>query len=92
MQDIFRKHSKRLYHWTRDPTIPAENNLAERDLRPLVIARKVSFGSQSEAGARTRETLMTILHTLKKRGSSSKVAAVLQAALDRLAQDRSLGA
>jgi len=90
VQDIFRKHSKRLYHWTRDPTIPAENNLAERDLRPLVIARKVSFGSQSEAGARTRETLMTILHTLKKRGASSKVAAVLQAALDRLAEDRSL--
>ncbi len=90
VQDIFRKHSKRLYHWTRDPTIPAENNLAERDLRPLVIARKVSFGSQSEAGARTRETLMTILHTLKKRGSSSNVAATLQATLDRLAEDRSL--
>jgi len=90
VQNIFRKHSKRLYHWTRDPTIPAENNLAERDLRPLVIARKVSFGSQSEAGARTRETLMTILHTLKKRDSSSNVAATLQATLDRLAQNRSL--
>jgi len=90
VQDIFRKHSKRLYHWTRDPTIPAENNLAERDLRPLVIARKVSFGSQSEAGARTRETLMTILHTLKKRGSSSKVATALQTTLDRLAENRSL--
>lgn len=39
--------------------MPAENNLAERELRPLVIARKVSFGSQSDAGARTREILMT---------------------------------
>jgi len=43
------------------PPIPAENNRAERALRPLVIARKVSFGSQSEAGAGTREILMTVL-------------------------------
>ena len=90
VQDIFRKHPKRLYHWTRDPTIPAENNLAERDLRPLVIARKVSFGSQSEAGARTRETLMTILHTLKKRGPPSAITTALQSALDRLAEKPSL--
>ena len=37
---------------------------SERELRPLVIARKVSFGSQSEAGARTREILMTTLGIL----------------------------
>lgn len=84
-QNIFRKYKDRLYHWARDPSIPAENNLAERDLRPLVIARKVSFGSQSDAGARTRETLMSVLHTLKKRGMD--VAATLQSALDRLAAD-----
>jgi hypothetical protein len=30
--------------------VAAENNLAERDLRPTVIALKVSFGSQSDAG------------------------------------------
>ena len=85
MQDISRKHKNRLYHWALDPSIPAENNLAERDLRPLVIARKVSFGSQSEAGARTRETLMTVLHTLKKRRGASGVAAALQSALDHVA-------
>lgn len=84
-QNIFRKHKDRLFHWARDPSIPAENNQAERDLRPLVIARKVSFGSQSEAGARTRETLMSVLHTLKKRGLDA--ASTLQSALDRLAAD-----
>jgi len=88
IQDIFRENSHRLYHWARDPSIPAENNLAERDLRPLVIARKVSFGSQSHAGARTRETLMTVLHTLKKRGANAAVP--LQSALDRLAENPSL--
>ncbi|MBI3291353.1 MAG: IS66 family transposase [Elusimicrobia bacterium] len=67
LQDIFRVHTRRVYHWATDRNIPAENNLAERDLRPSVIARKVSFGSQSEAGARMRETLMTVLCTLRKR-------------------------
>ena len=59
IQNIFREQTKRLFHWTKSPKIPADNNRAERELRPLVIARKISFGSQSEAGARTRETLMT---------------------------------
>jgi transposase len=84
MQDLFRQKADRLYHWTRDPAIPAENNLAERELRPLVIARKVSFGSQSDRGAATRETLMTVLHTLRKRAPDP--AAAFKAALDQLAQ------
>lgn len=88
IQNIFREHRDRLYHWARDPSIPAENNLAERDLRPLVVARKVSFGSQSVAGARTRETLMSILHTLRKRHAPP--ASRLQHALDRLAENPSL--
>jgi transposase len=88
VQDIFRQNEKRLYHWAKDRTIPAENNLAERDLRSLVIARKNSFGSQSERGARTRETIMTILHTLKKR--TGDVQGHFKQALDRLAADPTL--
>ncbi len=67
LQGIFRDHPERLYHWAADRSVPADNNLAERELRPLVIARKVSFGSQSDAGARTREILMTTLVTLRRR-------------------------
>jgi len=85
VQDVFRQNHPRLYHWTEAPRIPAENNLAERELRPLVIARKISFGSQSEQGARTREILMTVLHTLKKR--TPHVAAAFQSAIDQLAQN-----
>ncbi|MFA7159148.1 MAG: transposase [Kiritimatiellia bacterium] len=70
----------RLFHRVEDPLIPAENNFAERELRPLVIARKISFGSQSDAGARTREIMMTILHTLEKR--SHNVEAAFKAALN----------
>jgi transposase len=85
MQDLFRQKADRMYHWARDPTIPAENNLAERELRPLVVARKVSFGSQSDRGAATRETLMTVLHTLRKRAPDPATA--FKATLDQLAQD-----
>jgi len=82
-QDIFREKDARLFHWARDRRVPADNNLAERDLRPLVIARKVSFGSQSLKGAHTRETLMSVLHSLKKQNRD--VAACLKQALDRVA-------
>jgi hypothetical protein len=88
VQDIFRQHEKRLYPWAKDRGIPAENNLAERDLRSRVIARKNSFGSQSDKGAHTRETLMTVLHTLKKR--TDDVHGTFKSALDRLAADPTL--
>jgi len=85
IQDIFREKADRLYHWAEDRNVPADNNLAERELRPLVIARKISFGSQSDAGARTREMLMTVLHTLKKRTTDVTVA--FKSALNKLAED-----
>ena len=67
IQDIFTGNAHRLYHWVSSRSVPADNNRAERELRPTVIARKVSFGSQSDAGAKTREILMTLIHTLQKR-------------------------
>jgi transposase len=85
LQDIFRENESRLYHWAKDRNVPAENNLAERDLRPTVIARKVSFGSQSDAGAHTRGVLMTVLNSLKKRGAD--VATHLKHVLDELAKN-----
>lgn len=87
IQDIFTQYEGRLYHWAKNREVPADNNLAERDLRPTVIARKVSFGSQSDAGAHTRSVLMTVAHTLRKRGQD--VAARLKYALDELAKDMS---
>jgi len=88
IQEIFHDNEQRLYRWADDRQIPADNNLAERDLRPTVIARKVSFGSQSEAGANTRSILMTVLHTLKKQNSDP--CTTLKTALDRLAKNPTL--
>jgi transposase len=88
IQDIFRKTPERMYRWAEDRNVPADNNFAERTLRPLVIARKVSFGSQSDAGAKTREILMSILFTLKQRFRDFQTR--FKNALDRLAENPNL--
>ena len=88
IQNIFRENTHKLYHWAASRDIPAENNLAERELRPLVIARKISFGSQSEKGLETREVMMTVLNTVAKR--SDDVAGTLASALDALADNPEL--
>jgi hypothetical protein len=62
------------------------NNFAEWGFRKLVIARKISFGSQGDAGAETRKILMTTLLTLKKR-KPGDVRASFKACLDELARD-----
>lgn len=50
-------------HFTNvDPT----NNLAERDLRKLVLWRKKSYGTRSERGQRFVERMSTIAETLKR--------------------------
>lgn len=85
IQDIFRQNEHRLYHWSRNRAVPADNNLAERDLRPSVIARKVSFGSITDSGAKTRSILTTVVTTLKKRGEDP--ADRIKKTLDQLAMN-----
>ena len=87
-QDFFVEEEDKLYHWVEDRRVPCENNRAERELRPTVIARKVSFGSQAEEGAKTREVLMSVLHTLKKRVKNPRQR--LKEVLDKLSQEPEL--
>jgi transposase len=44
------------------------NNVAERALRPAVLWRKGSFGSDSEAGSRFAERLLTVAATCRQQG------------------------
>jgi transposase len=93
IQNIFRENPHRLYHWANNREVPADNNFAERELRPLVIGRKVSFGSHSDAGAKTRETLMTVLKTLKLRLKNNlSTAAAFAAFLNQLAENPAIDA
>lgn len=45
--------------------IQPTNNTAERALRPAVIYRKLSFGTQSEAGSHFIERMLTISETCR---------------------------
>jgi hypothetical protein len=87
IQDLFVDHEDRLFHWVADRHVPADNNRAERELRPLVIARKVSFGSSSEAGAETRSILMSVLHTLNKRRGGQSLESAFKEILDEIAKN-----
>lgn len=84
IQTIFKENKDRLYHWVIDRKVPADNNMAERELRPTVIARKVSFGSQSKKGAETRSILMTILQTAQKRLRDQTLSDWFKNALDSI--------
>ena len=44
------------------------NNHAERQLRPLVISKKLSFGTQSNRGSRYIERIFTVISTCKQQG------------------------
>lgn len=87
MQDLFNANEHRLYHWVQDRRVPPDNNLAERDLRPTVIARKVSFGSSSDTGAKTRSILMSVLHTLNKRRADQPLELIFKNLLDEIAKN-----
>lgn len=86
-QDIFTAHEDRLFHWVEDRRVPAHNNRAERELRPTVIARKVSFGSSSDAGAETRSILMSVLHTLNKGRGKESLESAFNNVLDKIADN-----
>jgi transposase len=57
-----------LFEFVLDPALPADNNLAERSLRPLVVARKVSGGTRSPEGSRVRMALASLFGTWLAQG------------------------
>jgi transposase len=52
-----------LFVFVAIPGVPAHNNLAERSVRPLVIARKISGGTRSPQGSQTRMALFSLFST-----------------------------
>jgi len=57
-----------LFVFVAIPGVPAHNNLAERSVRPLVIARKISGGSRSSKGSATRMGLASLFRTWMAQG------------------------
>ena len=62
-----RKHRAHLFRFLYNPLIPFDNNRAEREIRPAVIARKNSLHNTSQNGAKTQALLLSIYRTLKLR-------------------------
>ena len=64
---IARRRSHLLTMLYRDE-VPSTNNLAERQLRPAVIDRKLSCGNRTWAGARAWQVIKSLIVTHKQRG------------------------
>jgi hypothetical protein len=62
------RHLSELFVFVEDPQVPATNNAAERSLRHLVTARKISGGTRSAAGTATKMTLATLFGTWRLQG------------------------
>ena len=56
----------RILRFPGEDGVEPTNNRAERDLRPAVIARKVSHCSRNEPGARAYEAFTSVLQTIRK--------------------------
>ena len=54
----------------RHPEIPLHNNLSENAIREYVKRRKISGGTRSEAGRRSRDTFTSLKKTCRKLGIS----------------------
>jgi transposase len=63
-----RKQRGHLLQFLDHEGVDATNNLAEREIRPAVIARKLSAGNRTEAGAETHAVLASILRTCRRQG------------------------
>ena len=60
------KRREALWTFVQVDGVEPTNNTAERSIRPGVLWRKGSFGTQSEEGSRFVESMLTVVTTLKQ--------------------------
>jgi len=63
------KEYHRLFTFLKYPQVQPTNNHAERSLRPLVIFRKICFGTRSADGSYSHSVLPSLLVTAKRQGN-----------------------
>ena len=59
-----------LWTFVDEDGVEPTNNVAERAIRPAVLWRKGSYGTQSDSGARFVERLLTVTATCRQQGHS----------------------
>lgn len=57
------KHNNELLTFLDNKDVEPTNNRVERQLRPNVIMRKITFGNRSETGVRNHQVLMSVIQT-----------------------------
>src|SRR5258708_26595575 len=79
VQKRLHKQRDHLFTFLDHDGVDATNNLAERQLRPAVIARKISCGNKTPKGARTWQILTSLAATCAQR-TTSFIAEITRAA------------
>jgi transposase len=65
-----RKFKSELTAFLLEKDLDGTNNAAERAIRPIVVARKISGGSRSDNGAKAFATLSSLLRTAGQKGQN----------------------
>ena len=66
-----RKFKKQLTAFLLDEDLQGTNNIAERAIRPMVVARKISGGSRSDNGAEAFAKLASLLRSANQQGQKT---------------------
>ncbi len=53
-----------------EKNVEPTNNNAEREIRPAVLMRKVSYGNRSDQGRQNQAIMMSIIRTADKRSQN----------------------
>jgi hypothetical protein len=64
------RHKDEVWTYLDHPQIEPTHNRAERQLRPSVIMRKVTFGNRSDTGTMNHTVLMGLMQTAKLNGAN----------------------
>jgi transposase len=77
------EHRQWLWTFLRHEGVEPTNNAGERSLRHAVIWRKLSFGTQSAAGSRFVETMLTVIESCRqqRRNAFAFITAAVEAHL-----------
>lgn len=65
VNNLFFRDSNNLFRFVTNHDVDPTNNISERELRALVIIRKISNGSRSARGANATALLLSIVQTLR---------------------------
>jgi len=65
VDNLYYRDGDDLFRFVTNPNIDSTNNISERELRALVIIRKISKGSRSRRGANATAMLLSIIQTLR---------------------------